>query len=249
MIEAAERPLTRGPRPHAVAFFQTVVRDPHGRVKYRSPRRHNLRTNAGADWQAAMMGGGAAIGSAATGTATTAPTATTATLDGVSAPGSTSKWNGQIITMGAAWAVVLSNTNAAPPVLTLDRWNDPTNPGGSAASTPSAGRWILIPGQAPAWWMALTADSASPAATDTSLASELTTNGFARAQGTYAHTGSSTTYTLSKTFSCTGGSTTINKEGVLNAQNGGVLAFESAEPSPPTLISGDSLAQTVSVSY
>jgi hypothetical protein len=97
--------------------------------------------------------------------------------------------------------------------------------------------------------MALTADSAAPSATDTTLASELTTNGFARAQGTYAHTGGSSTYTLSKTFSCTGGSTTINKEGVLAAQNGGVLTFESAEPSPPTLISGDSLTQTVSVSY
>lgn len=231
------------------SIFSTQVRDIEGFIKKRRDFRHNLRTTAGLDWEAAHMGGGAAQTAASTGTATTAPTATTATLDGAAAPGSTTAWNGRIITMGGAWGVILSNTNVASPVVTIDMWHDPTNPGGAAATTPAAGRWIILPAQAPLMYLALTADSVAPAAGDTTLASELTTNGFARAFGTYSHTGGASSFALAKTFSCSGGSTTINKEAVFIAQNGAaggdVMAFESAEPSPPTLIAGDSLAQTV----
>src|SRR5207244_2621672 len=102
--------------------------------------------------QADAMGLGSA-GAGATGTATTAPTATTATLDGAAAPGSTSAWNGRIITMGAAFGVILSNTNVSSPVVTIDRWYDPTSATGAAASTPAAGRWIITPGNAPGQWM------------------------------------------------------------------------------------------------
>lgn len=231
-----------------VTIFSSEVRDAYGRIKKELDFRPNLRTTTGLDWQAALMGGGVAATAGNTGTATTAPTATTATLDGAGAPGSTSKWNGQIITMGAVWGVILSNTNVSSPVVTVDMWHDPTNPGGAAATTPAAGRWIIAPGQAPMMYLALTADSGAPAAGDTTLTSEVSTNGLARAFGTYAHTGGVASFTLSKTFTCTGGTTTINKEAVFCAQNGGVMAFESAEPSPPTLINGDSLNQVITAS-
>ena len=97
-------------------------------------------------------------------------------------------------------------------------------------------------------WLALTADATAPAVGDTTLASEITTNGFARAAGTYAHTGGSNTFTISHTFTATG-TQTINKEGVFNASSVGTLGFESAEPSPPTLVSGDTLAQTVTITF
>lgn len=254
LTEVPERPSLMSPRrhkPQSVALFSSVVRDGWGRTKCSSKHRHNLRTTAGIDWQALAMGGGAVNATYATGTAASV-TATTLTLPTSGAPGSTSAFNGCIVVMGGAWAVVLSNTNASPPVLTLDMWHSPTAPA-STATTPSAGTYVILPGNAPIQYLALTSDSGSPAVGDTTLASELTTNGFARAYGTYAHTGGTANFTLSKTFSCTGGSTTINKEGVFTAQNGSgggdVMAFESAEPSPPTLISGDSLAQSVQISY
>lgn len=231
----------RKPRPYATAWFQTRVNgQPHG------CGRHNLRTNSGADWQAQAMGGGT-FTAGNTGTATTAPTATTATLDGAGAPGSTTKWNGQLVTMGATYGVILSNTNASPPVLTIDKWYDPTNPTGAAASTPAAGRWIITPGAAPIFWMALTTDSAAAAATDTTLASELATNGLSRAGGTYSHSAGATSWAITHTFTCTGGSQTINKEAIFAASSGGFMPFESAEPSPPLLISSDTLAQTVTI--
>ncbi len=179
--------VPRRHRPRGVAFFSSVVRDGHGRVRHSSLYRHNLRTTAGIDWQALVMGGGTVNATYDTGTAASV-TATTLTLPTSGTPGGTGVWNGRIVVMGGAWAVILSNTNANPPVLTLDLWHSPTNPA-NTATTPSAGTYVILPGNAPIQYLALTADSAAAAAGDTSLASELTTNGFARAYGTYSHTG------------------------------------------------------------
>lgn len=235
-----------GPRPSSFSIFATVVRDGRGRLKYRS-RRHNLRTTIGGDWQAALMGGGIANATYATGTAA-AVTATTVTLPTSGAPGGTAVWNGQIIVMGGVWAVINSNTNASPPVLTLDGWHTPGAPG-TIAGTPAAGVYVIVQGQAPIQYLALTADAVAPAIGDTTLASELAANGFTRAFGTYSHTASTAAFALAKTFTCTGGSTTINKEAVFLGAAASTMPFESAEPSPPTLISGDTLAQTVTINY
>jgi hypothetical protein len=240
-----------GPRPIAFGIFGTVVRDGRGRLKYRS-RRHNLRTTSGGDWQAPLMAAGAANATYDTGTAA-ATTATTVTLPTSGAPGGTGVWNGRIISLANRWGVVLSNTNVSPPVITIDGWHDPLNPS-SIASTPAAGVYNILPGQAPIMYLALTADAGAPAAGDTTLTAELAANGFTRSYfTTYAHTGGTAAVSVAKTFTCTGGSTTINKEGVFIAANGAaggdVMAFESAEPSPPTLISGDTLAQTVAINY
>jgi hypothetical protein len=97
-------------------------------------------------------------------------------------------------------------------------------------------------------WIALTENATAPAAGDTTLATELTTGGLGRAQAAYAHTGGASTYTLIKTFTSSDGSTrTINKIGVFNASSSGSLVFTTAVPSPPALVSGDSLTITETV--
>lgn len=213
----------------------------------------NLRTNDGIDWQSAMGGGPSEASAQLTGTATST-TATSLTNTGASFPvtggygnTSTSPLAGKIVCAGSAYGVIVSNTAT---VLTIDKWYNPASPGGAAASTPSGtSTYFIITALVPTWWMALTADSTAPAATDHALASEITTNGFARALGGWSHTNGTNTVTLNNLFTCSGGSTTINKEGVLNASSGGILTFESAEPSPPTLISGDTLSQSVVLTY
>jgi hypothetical protein len=101
---------------------------------------------------------------------------------------------------------------------------------------------------ASARYIALTEDSGAPAAGDTTLTSELAVEGLSRALGTYAHTGGATSYTISNTFTKSGGSArTINKMALFNAASTGTMPFESAMPSPPTLVSGDTLAVTVTV--
>jgi hypothetical protein len=98
-------------------------------------------------------------------------------------------------------------------------------------------------------WIALTTDATAPAVGDTTLTSELTLSGLGRAQAVYAHTAAATTYTLTKTFTSSDGTNrTINKVGVFNASSAGTLVFETAVPTPPTLVSGDSLTVTETVS-
>lgn len=185
------------------------------------------RTNLGADLQSCAMGG---FSNTATGTATTAPTATTITLDGVT--GTLNQWNGQIVTIGAVFGVILSSTAATPAVVTVDKWYDPTatfNPL-TTASTPAAGRWEILPGMAPALWMAITTDVAAFSATDTTLASEETAAGLGRTvvAPAYAHTTSATSYTLTRTFTYTGStSKTLHKGALFNAANGGIMLFET----------------------
>jgi hypothetical protein len=98
---------------------------------------------------------------------------------------------------------------------------------------------------APANWIALTENATAPADTDTVLTGELTAGGLARAQAVYAHTAGASTYTLTKTFTSSDATArTINKAAVLNASTAGTMMFETAVPSPPTLVSGDSLTLT-----
>lgn len=214
---------------------------------------HNLRTNDGIDWQSAMDGGPSMTGSWMSGTAT-ATSATSITATGTPFPvtggfgnTTTSPLAGYRVYALTAkvYGVIQTHTSS---VLTVDRWNSPTAPGGAAGSTPGATEaYLIVPGLSPTWWMALTSDSAAPAVTDHTLASELTTNGFARALGGWSHTNGVNTATLNNIYTSTqaSGSTTINKEMIANAQAGGIMTFESAEPSPPTLVLNDTLNQSV----
>jgi hypothetical protein len=83
-------------------------------------------------------------------------------------------------------------------------------------------------------YIALTNDATAPAAGDCAassttctLPSEITINGLARAQGTYAHTGGTNTWTLAHTWTATA-SQSVQKAGMFNASSSGTMVFEAA---------------------
>lgn len=206
------------------------------------------KVNSGQDAQAAAMGGDLA---GYTGTTTSAPTATTVTDSGAS--WTTNAYAGHIVVMGNnVYGVVVSNTGT---VLTIDRWYTPASPGGAAATTPSTGGYIILPGNAPCWYMALSTNGTAPAATDTTLASEITTagGGLIRKLATYAHTAGASSYSLAATFTVNGSDTglpvTIQKIGIFNSITSGRMQFETALSATATLSAiGDQLTVTDTVS-
>jgi hypothetical protein len=92
-------------------------------------------------------------------------------------------------------------------------------------------------------YIALTTDVTAPAATDTTLTSEETLNGLARAQAADAHTAGTNISTLSKTFTYTGSTTkTIAKVGLFNAASSGTMVLETLLGSSGTVnANGDTL--------
>lgn len=164
-----------------------------------------LRVNMGLDIESASL---LNFGNGFQGTATTAPTATTFTTDGNNIPANSVTGQYIVTTSGAIrFGIIQSNTSAAASVLTIDRWYDasalPANVNVAAASTPTAGAWMITPGNVPASYMGLTATATAPSATDTTLTGELNAAGAAglnRQLGTYAHTASGATTTLTKTY-------------------------------------------------
>lgn len=100
-------------------------------------------------------------------------------------------------------------------------------------------------------YIALTADVTAPAATDTTLTSEIATNGLARAQAADAHTGGTISSTLSKTFTYTGStSVTVAKVGLFNASSSGTLVLETLLGSSGTVsANGDTIAISWTVNF
>lgn len=226
-----------------------------------TPWKHNLTTTTASgytcalDWLAKSMGQGPSFAFASAAGAATATSATSLTNSGATFPTAGQGLAGGLVvacpnssgTGSKVYMVITSNTAT---VLTGDQWYDPTSTSGAAGTTPNAtASYVILPGQNPAAWLAVTTDSAAPTTADTTLASELTTNGFSRAVGTYSHSAAATTYTLVHLWTATG-TDTINKEaqfGAATTTAGGVMPFESAEPSPPTLVSGDTLQNTITI--
>ena len=105
---------------------------------------------------------------------------------------------------------------------------------------------------ATAQYMAITTDAAAASAADTTLASEETTNGLGRLVGTYAHSTSTATYTITRLFTYSGSSSkVIAKVGLFTAASAGTLVFETVLGTTATLsASGDTLTitQTVTLS-
>jgi hypothetical protein len=99
-------------------------------------------------------------------------------------------------------------------------------------------------------YIALTANTTAPSAGDTTLTAEIATagGGLIRAAATYAHTGGTSSYTLTKTFTANGSDSlpvTIGKIGVLNASSAGALVWETLLGTTATLsASGDNLTIT-----
>lgn len=242
------------------SHWSIEVRGKNGRLKHRTGYVHNLTTDAASgytnrrDWQAKAMGGGlgAFFGATAVGNATST-TATSLTNTGAAFPTTNQGLAGYIVFAGpnasgtgsTVFGVVVSNTATA---LTVDQWYNAAT--GAAGTTPNGTcSYLTPPGQFPALFMAVTANVFTPANTDTTLAGELTSGGFTRAIGTWAHTAAATTYTLQHTWTSTTTTTLTNEAqfGAVNTTGGGVMPFESAIPSAPTVVSGDTVQITVTV--
>lgn len=101
--------------------------------------------------------------------------------------------------------------------------------GGSASAT------------AVAKWMGLSSDSGAPAAGDTALASEISTNGLSRVAATYAHTGGTNTFTQTGEWTATGTQNNIQKMGLFTASSSGTLVFETALATAKSVTENDTL--------
>jgi hypothetical protein len=96
-------------------------------------------------------------------------------------------------------------------------------------------------------YIALTNSAITPAATDTTLASEITSNGLARANGTPAHTSNATSYTLAYTFTATG-TQAAQAAAVFNATSSGTMCFENTF-TQASLVANDTLTVTWTINF
>jgi hypothetical protein len=100
-------------------------------------------------------------------------------------------------------------------------------------------------GSGQALYIGCSAATITPSASDTALSGELTTNGFARAAAAYA-AGGTGVFTLQVTFTATG-TQTVASAGLFTALAGGVLFAEVPLSTSASLVSGDTLQITWTV--
>jgi hypothetical protein len=208
-----------------------------------------MLVNTGRDHQAGSIGGDI-VGFAGTATASSATSLTTSGL-------TSGIYVGHIVVAGSTaanfvYGIIISNTTTN---ITVDAWSVPATPGGAAGATPAAtAPFIILPGQAPAWFTGLTANTGAAAGTDTVLTGEITTagGGLIRKISAYAHTAGVASYTLTTAYTANGSDTlpvTIHKIGVFQSLTGATrMAFETVLNADATLnISGDQLTVTQTV--
>lgn len=95
-----------------------------------------------------------------------------------------------------------------------------------------------------AGYIAVSTNATTPAAGDTVLTSEAT-GGLARADATTnTHTDNTNVTTLAKTFTADATFTNVHKSGTFDASSSGILYHEAAFSSDATLVSGDTLTVT-----
>jgi hypothetical protein len=205
---------------------------------------HNLLTNAGRDLAAAALG--------APGVNTGANVAT-----GASATSLTDTGESWTTDQFKGWTVVAEETTNTPvygnigansaTVLTIDAWK---NADDSAGTTPGATANYAIYPTCRARYMGLTENASAASASNTALTGEITTGGLGRALATYAHTGGTATLTLSKLFTSSSTFPAVHRMGLFTASNptaGGVMVFESVLNADASLVSGDTLTVTDTV--
>jgi hypothetical protein len=252
MRETFEAPLPDAPRPNRL--FRRKMS-----AFMRSREYAFLLTNAGKDMAALVAGGGVLPGADTllSGFATSV-TATSLTNTGAAWTVDRYKWHvvfagpNNAGTGASVWGVILTNSAT---VLTIDRWYTATTPAGAAGTTPNGTcSYVIAMGGAAAAWFGLTENAGAPAAGDTQLTGELvvgTSAGLERTMATYAHTTGTATYTLTKAYTLTGGTArTIQKVGITNSaidSANQAMLFETALPSPPTLVTNDQLTVTDTV--
>lgn len=226
-----------------------------------------MKTDIGQGKQSLALAGGGVAGYVNTSGAVTyssttvTPTASPAwTVSTSSNLGTANVWTGYIVIAGGGvsgamtYGVIVSNTAT---VLTIDKWYNPANPTGAAASNPAVNTsFVIVPGNASVFYMALTnTGSFTPVHGDTSLSGEQTTNGLSRQAATFAHTFSASstnnTYTLTSTWTYTGSSpVTLTGIGTFDSATSstGVMFHETALSSSATVsANGDQLTVTQTV--
>lgn len=216
----------------------------------------NLLTNIGrdvvSDWYGAATPAGG-VGSPATATGSTSITATGTpwTASNLATPQlglAGKRVYAPVTSVGTApvYGNIVSNTTS---VATIDQWW--TGADGVGTTPASTNAFIIgAGGIGSVRFMGLTTNASAASAADTTLASEITTNGLTRALATYAHTYGASTFTLTKTFTASGTFTAVHKVGLfccLTAAGADPMVFEAVLNVDATLASGDTLAVTDTV--
>jgi hypothetical protein len=206
----------------------------------------NLLTTVGRDLLAAGLGNPTGKDGALT-----ASSATSATPSGGGLTTDEYKgWRVFCPVTGLTTAPVYGNIGSnSTTVLTVDGWWIGTTDT-MTGTTPASTNGYHIQPSTQARFMGLTTDTGAAAAGDTVLASELTTNGLNRTKATYAHTPAAATYTLSVSFSVSGGPQTVHKGGLFTAANttaAGVLVFETVASADAIVTTSDTLNATWTV--
>jgi hypothetical protein len=249
------RELAEQARPRVPNMVHIVARHKDGTIFY-DKWFHNLRTNAGINWQQGQMATSATAAALASGTYSSGGTITgssgqTCTLtafngSGAGATATVALTGTNTIATGTAITVTAAGAGftSAPTSATL----------GSGTATCSGTATISTtlappPALAACEYIALSNSGATPAATDTSLASEITANGLSRALGTVSHTANATSYTVSYTFTATGSQSAQNA-GLFNASTAGygTLCFENTF-AQVSMASGDTLAVSWTINF
>lgn len=206
----------------------------------------NLTTNGGFDFISNALGG--LLPTGGVGSPATAASATSITATGT--PWTTNQLAGFRVyapvtglTTAPVYGNIGSNTTS---VATIDQWWTAAD---GVGTTPASTNAFIIGagGLSSARFIGLTTDAGAPAAGDTTLASEITTGGVARALGAYAHTVGTKTYTITKSFSVTSGFTAIHKAGLFTCSTstaGGVMVWETVLSADATVANGDTLQVT-----
>ena len=204
---------------------------------------HNLMTTAGRDLFAASMGNAANKDGVFTASSATSGTPSGGGLTTDQYKG----WRVFCPVTGLTTAPVYGNIGSnSTTVLTVDGWWVGTSDTMTGTTPASTNGYFIVPTGTPRF-MGLTTDAAAASAADTVLASEITTNGGSRTKATYAHTPGTATLTLQVAYSISGTFTAIHKMGLFTAANttaAGVLCFESVLNADATVVSGDTLTVT-----
>lgn len=178
-----------------------------------------------------------AIGDLGNGFTGTVKASSGTTLEGASAP----KWEvgqfvGQDVYSGSIVGTILSNTET---ILTVARWENlptaanPTHSRKEEAGSPPvvSAAFSIASGTTPAAWIAVSADTAAVKPENETLKGEIKTSegGLIRALATFKYIGGNE-YEVKATFTANAKDVvpvTLAKIGILNAQNNGIMMFES----------------------
>lgn len=234
-----------------------VIRDKNGKEKFREVT-HNLRVNGGADfWSQQLfnlsiaLGGTNTISSIAAAGGTAGPNGTaTAVYTGTFTNGANNAFAGLVIPLSGG----STGANNGPYLCIASSATSITlcNPNAVAQSTgtlPTVNAPLgnVFQGN----YIGLSTDSTTPAATDTTLASEQTTNGLARAQGTLSHTAGASSSQFTHTWTYTGSSSvTIAKVGLFTQSSNGVMVLETLLSSSGTVsANGDTISVTWTINF